>query len=121
MKRARHGARLRVGLQAPGMGMIEHEGAQSGAAVPDAAPIVALAADAPCARPTPPAPSWWVPRSAADLRGATLQWATGVFCAFVGAQMLVVPHQFGAQSYDMMRPNILGWGTATLIAGMAMI
>ncbi|HZO32777.1 MAG TPA: sensor histidine kinase [Chloroflexota bacterium] len=68
----------------------------------------------------PPRP-WWTPISRANLRGAALQWATGLFCAFIGAQMLVVPHQFGAQAYDTLRPNMLVWGTATLLAGMAMI
>ena len=68
----------------------------------------------------PPRP-WWTPISRANLRGAALQWATGLFCAFIGARMLVVPHQFGAQAYDTLRPNMLVWGTATLLAGMAMI
>jgi PAS domain S-box-containing protein len=35
--------------------------------------------------------------------------------------MLVVPHQFGSQAYDSLRPNMLGWGTATMAAGMAMV
>ena len=35
--------------------------------------------------------------------------------------MLVVPHQFGAQAYDSLRPNIFGWGIATLLAGMVMV
>jgi hypothetical protein len=85
--------------------MIEQDGALPGAAVTG------------CASGRP----WWTSIKRANLRGATLQWATGLFCAFVGAQMLVVPHQFGAQAYDSLRPNILGWGAATLLAGMAMV
>jgi signal transduction histidine kinase len=69
-----------------------------------------------------PAPrAWWTPISRANLRGATLQWASGLFCAFIGAQMLVVPHQFGAQAYDTLRPNMVGLGAATLAAGILMV
>ena len=96
--------------------MIEHDGARvrrERPAPPRHAATVATAAGA--------APAWWTTISRANLRGATLQWATGLFCAFVGAQMLVVPHQFGAQAYDSLRPNILGWGAATLLAGMVMV
>ena len=109
------------------MGMTEQDGAPPSAAVGGGATAVAWPSDG---LPTGDGRSThavtavhprWATISRADLRGATLQWATGLFCAFVGAQMLVVPHQFGAQAYDSLRPNILGWGVATLLAGMGMV
>jgi hypothetical protein len=99
------------------VGMIEQDGALPGAAVGGGATAVAWRSDGPPGvdgHSTDATIPWWTTISRADLGGATLQWATGLFCAFVGAQMLVVPHQFGAQAYDSLRPNILGWGIATV-------
>ena len=41
--------------------------------------------------------------------------------AFVGALMLVEPHQFGSPVYAVLRANIELWGTAFLIAGAALL
>src|SRR4030095_11849271 len=96
----------------------EHGAAVSGWALADACPPNGtLASPAPGQLRRP----WWSTVGRADLRGATLQWFTGLFCAGVGAQMAIVPHHFGAPAYDALRPNIGLWGTATLIAGMALL
>ena len=56
-----------------------------------------------------------------NLRTGTLQGAVGTFSAIIGAQMLIVPHQFSAQTYDALRPHLALLGTVTLLVGLAML
>ncbi|MBA2447697.1 MAG: response regulator [Chloroflexi bacterium] len=56
-----------------------------------------------------------------DFRIDTLRWAVGVFCAVIGALMLVAPHQFAAPSYAPLRPYLPWWGAAFLLAGAALV
>ena len=55
------------------------------------------------------------------VRVRTLQWTVGAFTAIIGAQMLIVPHQFGASTYDALRPNLLPLGLTSLLVGLAML
>jgi PAS domain S-box-containing protein len=52
---------------------------------------------------------------------STLQWAVGTFSSVIGAQMLIVPHQFSAQTYDALRPNLGLLGTVALLVGLALL
>lgn len=55
------------------------------------------------------------------LRVELLRWAVGIFCAFVGALMLIVPHQFSSPSFSVLR-LVLPWiGALYLLAGMALL
>ena len=51
----------------------------------------------------------------------TLQWSLGLFCALVGAFMLVAPHQFGDRSYAFIAPYLAGCGLIGLAAGIALL
>lgn len=55
------------------------------------------------------------------LRPALLRWAVGVFCALVGALMLIAPHQFAGASFAPLRPWLTEWGAAFFAAGVALI
>jgi PAS domain S-box-containing protein len=87
-----------------------------GAALSGAAPASARRP----ASPTPGSPIWRIV-ARRELRATILQWSTGLLCALLGAQMLIVPHQLSSQAYDIVRPQILVWGAATLLAGMTML
>lgn len=56
-----------------------------------------------------------------NFRSGSLQWAAGVFCAVIGALILIAPEQFGAASFNALRPNLLFWGSAFLCAGAALV
>jgi signal transduction histidine kinase/ActR/RegA family two-component response regulator len=55
------------------------------------------------------------------VRTSSLSWATGLFCAGLGALMLIAPHQFESTSYPALRTNTLGWGGAFLLAGAGLL
>jgi signal transduction histidine kinase len=50
-----------------------------------------------------------------------MRWAVGVFCTAIGVLMLVVPHQFTASFFDAIRPILLWYGIATLLAGVGFL
>ncbi|MEA2692260.1 MAG: hypothetical protein QOJ16_1647 [Acidobacteriota bacterium] len=51
----------------------------------------------------------------------TLEWSLGLFCALVGALMLVAPHQFGDPSYAFIAPYLAGCGLIGLAGGIALL
>jgi signal transduction histidine kinase len=55
------------------------------------------------------------------LSGASLRWAMGLFCSFVGAFMLVAPHQFAGPDYETVRSVGDVWAIAALAAGVALL
>jgi len=55
------------------------------------------------------------------LRIEVLQWAVGAFCAFVGAVMLVAPHQFSSPAYAALQPHLTLWGALYLLSGLALV
>jgi signal transduction histidine kinase len=55
------------------------------------------------------------------IRPALLRWAVGVFCALVGALMLIAPHQFAGPTFAPLRPWITGWGAAFFVAGVSLV
>jgi signal transduction histidine kinase len=59
--------------------------------------------------------------SYAPLSGTSLRWAMGLFCGFVGAFMLVAPHQFAAPVYERLRPFATAWAAAALAAGVGLL
>jgi signal transduction histidine kinase len=56
-----------------------------------------------------------------NLSTDSLRWTMGLFCAIVGAFVLVAPHHFGARVYDAIRPHAPWWGILSLTAGVAVI
>jgi two-component system, OmpR family, phosphate regulon sensor histidine kinase PhoR len=60
-------------------------------------------------------------RPGAMMRITTLQWAVGMFCALVGAMMLIVPHQFEAPVYTELHRHLSWWGAIFLIAGASLL
>jgi signal transduction histidine kinase len=55
------------------------------------------------------------------LAGSSLRWAMGLFCSFIGAFMLVAPHQFGARAFGAVRSFRTAWAIAALAAGVALL
>jgi signal transduction histidine kinase len=51
----------------------------------------------------------------------TLQWSLGLFCAVIGALMLVVPHQLNGAIYASITPHLTAWGLLGLAAGVALL
>jgi signal transduction histidine kinase len=58
---------------------------------------------------------------AAALSGSSLRWAMGLFCSFIGAFMLVAPHQFGGPMYEPLRAFGTVWAAAALAAGVGLL
>lgn len=56
-----------------------------------------------------------------DLKGGSLRWAVGLFCAIVGAFMLVAPHQFRIQAFWSVPAVRTAWAVAALAAGVALL
>src|SRR5437867_4063276 len=54
-------------------------------------------------------------------RIGTLQWATGVYCALLGALILVAPHQFRTPDYAGSQLRLPWWGGAILLAGIGLL
>ncbi|MFL6196814.1 MAG: ATP-binding protein [Thermoanaerobaculia bacterium] len=50
-----------------------------------------------------------------------LLWAMGLFCAFVGAFLLIAPHHFQSAPYEALLPFALAWGTLALVSGMGLL
>ena len=55
------------------------------------------------------------------LRPALLRWAVSVFCALIGALMLIAPHQFAGPSFAPLRPWLTGWGATFVAVGIGLI
>ncbi len=55
------------------------------------------------------------------LAGSSLRWAMGLFCSFIGAFMLVAPHQFGIRAFGSVAAFRTIWAIATLGAGVALL
>jgi len=55
------------------------------------------------------------------LSGSSLRWAMGLFCSFVGAFMLVAPHQFDGPMYGPLRAFGTVWAAAALAAGVGLL
>ncbi|HYL05779.1 MAG TPA: hypothetical protein VE075_07050, partial [Thermoanaerobaculia bacterium] len=55
--------------------------------------------------------------AAPALSGTSLRWGVGLFCSFIGAFMLVAPHQFAAPVYEPLRSFGVAWAIAALAAG----
>jgi signal transduction histidine kinase len=55
------------------------------------------------------------------LNAESLRWTMGLYCAFVGAFILVAPHRFTSPAYQGLAPYRAPWGTAALVAGMALL
>ena len=51
------------------------------------------------------------------LNTLTFRWMMGIFCAALGALMLIVPHQYAAPGYAGVQPLLPVWGSALLVAG----
>jgi signal transduction histidine kinase len=51
----------------------------------------------------------------------SLRWAMGLFCAFVGAFVLIAPHRFAAPPYQALASFRGIWGIAALAAGAALL
>src|SRR5689334_16402301 len=58
---------------------------------------------------------------ARGLRIHTLQWSVGIFCALLGALMLVTPHQFASAAYAAFALQLPWWGGMFVAAGAALI
>jgi signal transduction histidine kinase len=61
------------------------------------------------------------PGRRAMLSAESLRWAMGLFCAFIGAFMLVAPHRYAGPLYDGLRPFQQWWGMAVLGGGTALL
>lgn len=55
------------------------------------------------------------------IRPALLRWAVSVFCALVGALMLIAPHQFAGPTFAPLRPWITLWGAAFFVSGVSLV
>jgi signal transduction histidine kinase len=55
------------------------------------------------------------------LSAESLRWTLGLYCAFVGAFMLVAPHRFTAGVYAALAQFRGLWGMASLAAGVALL
>ncbi len=60
-------------------------------------------------------------RSGPGLSAESLRWAIGLFCAFVGAFVLVAPHRFAGPAYQVLLPYRGLWGGTALAAGVALL
>jgi PAS domain S-box-containing protein len=60
-------------------------------------------------------------RPGATMRITTLQWAVGMFCALVGAMMLIVPHQVETSVYATLYRHLSWWGVTFLVAGLSVV
>ncbi|HEY6320370.1 MAG TPA: sensor histidine kinase [Thermoanaerobaculia bacterium] len=71
--------------------------------------------------PLEPSPSTTAGSQSPALSGASLRWAMGLFCSFIGAFMLVAPHQFGGPMYEPLRAFGTVWAAAALAAGVGLL
>lgn len=68
------------------------------------------------------------PGGAGGLRGrwprlsaASLRWAVGLFCGFIGSFILVAPHQFVGPPFAVMGRFTAAWAAASVVAGYALL
>jgi signal transduction histidine kinase len=61
------------------------------------------------------------PRIAETLSAESLRWILGLYCAFIGAFMLVAPHRFTGSQYLGLLPFRTAWGVLALAAGVALL
>src|SRR3954469_18787688 len=61
------------------------------------------------------------PLTTAGLSAESLRWVLGLFCAFIGAFMLVAPHRYAGALYSGLAPFQLWWGMAALGSGVALL
>jgi signal transduction histidine kinase len=59
--------------------------------------------------------------SLSQLSGASLRWATGLFCAFIGAFMLIAPHQFSGPPHEPLAGWRTPWALVALATGVALL
>ena len=87
----------------------------SAAGTPEPSPAATAESRSPASPgfPAPPAPP--------ALSGSSLRWAMGLFCSFIGAFMLVAPHQFGGPMYEPLRAFGAAWPAAALAAGVGLL
>ena len=73
--------------------------------------------------PDPPPGAPARPESTARfaLDADSLRWMMGLFCSFIGAFMLVAPHQFDSGVYAPMRPFRTVWAIAALCSGVGLV
>ncbi len=57
----------------------------------------------------------------ASLSQESLLWAVGLFCAFIGAFLLVAPHHFHNAPYESLLPFAVLWGTLALGSGVGLL
>jgi signal transduction histidine kinase len=58
---------------------------------------------------------------AKTLSAESLRWTLGLYCAFIGAFMLVAPHRFLGPQYQGLAPYRVGWGMLALAGGVALL
>jgi len=87
----------------------------SAAGIPEPSPAATAGSRSPASSgfPAPPAPP--------ALSGSSLRWAMGLFCSFIGAFMLIAPHQFGGPMYEPLRAFGAVWAAAALAAGVGLL
>jgi hypothetical protein len=51
----------------------------------------------------------------------SLLWTVGLFCAFIGAFLLVAPHHFRSRPYEALLPFGIVWGTLALGSGVGLL
>ncbi|HEX6898930.1 MAG TPA: HAMP domain-containing sensor histidine kinase [Thermoanaerobaculia bacterium] len=51
----------------------------------------------------------------------SLLWAMSLFCAFIGAFLLVAPHHFQTGPYQALLPFWLAWGALALASGVGLL
>lgn len=60
-------------------------------------------------------------RTLHPLQPPTLGWAAGGLLAFIGALMLVAPHQFASSAYAPLQPQLAWWSVMFLLVGAALL
>src|ERR1700688_413148 len=102
----------------------------SASGTPESSPAAAAGRRSPASPPPPAAPplpaapaSTAPPRRSAPpaLSGSSLRWAMGLFCSFIGAFMLVAPHQFAGPFYEPLQAFGTAWAAAALAAGVGLL
>jgi signal transduction histidine kinase len=56
-----------------------------------------------------------------ELSETSIRWAVGMFCAFIGAFMLVAPNQFTGRAFAPVSGYRAGWALVALTAGVALL
>jgi signal transduction histidine kinase len=61
------------------------------------------------------------PRYAETLSAESLRWTLGLYCAFIGAFMLVAPHRFLGPQYQGLAPYRVAWAMLALAGGVGLL